>query len=305
METSLPTHGDKAGFLLQPRRQRSIDYELPFKTWGKMVALCEAGAADASSERGTSRERRRDHAQNSDRGASRDPCHDRGRGHHRHRRDRVSRGRGRFPGQPPRSPQGQGERTAPAPMANHFLCDICSVKELAGCVPRVQKTLLAITLRKDMMSAVGRSSYAGCPGIHDREQPDFIAPGVQAVGEITSSPRASTVSAELHHDARQQHRSGGRRGHVTGRRPGVKRPQPARMAKPMNTSGNAHILETVRKRKFRKFEQIKRVRAGRPHKRRSNRPAPWRCRRTNTAPVSSRHIRAASNPRSRSGNISG
>ena len=85
----------------------------------------------------------------------------------------------------------------------------------------------------------------------------------------------AAVSAELHHHAGQQHRSGGRRGHVTGRRPGVKRPQARENCEPdkhqrkrphLKAHGKRHFASSTKSRRVAARSRIRREQADQHHR---------------------------------------
>ena len=58
----------------------------------------------------------------------------------------------------------------------------------------------------------------------DGEDRDPVPPHRETLREKIHRDAQRAVSAEFHHDAGEQHRAGSRRGDVTGRCPGVQRP---------------------------------------------------------------------------------
>ena len=72
--------------------------------------------------------------------------------------------------------------------------------------------------------ALPQRDRRGVNNSDDGENRDPFAPHLETERKEIHRHAQRAVGAKLHHDAGEQHRTGGRRGDVTGRRPGVQRP---------------------------------------------------------------------------------
>ncbi len=87
--------------------------------------------------------------------------------------------------------------------------------------------------------------------------------GSRPLREESNGHAQAAVSAQLHHHAGQQHRSGGRRGHMARGRPGVERPHARQNRKPRKHQRKAPHLEAHRKAGMRQLNQSRGVAARR------------------------------------------
>ena len=80
--------------------------------------------------------------------------------------------------------------------------------------------------------ALPQRDRRGVNNSDDRENRDPFAPHLESFREKIHRHAQRAVGAEFHHDAGEQHRTGGRRGDVAGRRPGVQRPDAGEHGEP-------------------------------------------------------------------------
>src|SRR5205085_7963805 len=85
--------------------------------------------------------------------------------------------------------------------------------------------------------ALAQSDGSGVNNSDDGENCDPWSPDSKAEWKKIYRHSESPVGAEFHHDSGKQHRAGGRRGDVTGRRPGVKRPNAGENREPEKQNG--------------------------------------------------------------------